>query len=476
MSPLEVLKRRAKLSDGRTVKEEVHMKNDDVVVANDGLGEVPDRWELEAMGFDLLLEEAERGALPTTKVVCAIMDVGINPRLPALEGRVSPFSRGFWDGEKMSCESGHGTTIASVIANATPPNVELLLLELAPSLEELKKLDESFYSQALRYAMEHGASAINMSIDISCKAEPSYADGRKPLSFDREIRECARRGIPVVVGAGNDGDEGGFDACYHYPAASPYVLTVGAMTRTYAPWKKTNTGSCVDFFAPGAGVRVDYGRTSGEDYILSSGTSISAPCVCAAAAYVKLMSPDLSFEEVREALIGCSAEVGAADQGTRMPLISSYVANREPSANPPQAIATVLDATKSEWDEDAENLFDGDDCTKWCVKAPQGAFVEWRTRKPIAPSSIVMMTANDNATWKGRNPTEARLYARTSADGLWIQIWRLPEGAVIPDVNYRLFAFDIGGSCGPCTDFRLEISSSSQKAGGTMQLARIELR
>lgn len=65
--------------------------------------------------------------------------------------------------------------------------------------------------------------------------------------LDRIIYKGYKKGIYFVVSAGNDG----YDACYYSPSNSPYVITVGGLTFKNKISPYSNTGSCVNVYAPG---------------------------------------------------------------------------------------------------------------------------------------------------------------------------------------------------------------------------------
>lgn len=61
--------------------------------------------------------------------------------------------------------------------------------------------------------------------------------------------------------------------------------------------------------------------------------------------------------------------------------------------------------------ESGEKLFDGKTDTKWCVTNFEGAIAMWTMDEAVVPESYVMVTGNDCATYKGRNPGSWALMA-----------------------------------------------------------------
>ena len=101
-----------------------------------------------------------------------------------------------------------------------------------------------------------------------------------------------------VAAAGNTGA----DACYVTPANVPKVLTVGATTDLDVRWPASNSGSCLDIFAPGEGIE---SATSSSDIAVATrtGTSMAAPHVAGVAAQYLQAYPCASTGTVADAVI-----------------------------------------------------------------------------------------------------------------------------------------------------------------------------
>lgn len=87
-------------------------------------------------------------------------------------------------------------------------------------------------------------------------------------------------GIPVVTSAGN---RYGGDSCAQSPAAVEGAVAVGSTTLQDTLATYSNTGSCIDIFAPGTNI-LSAGITSDNAEALMSGTSMAAPHVAGAVA------------------------------------------------------------------------------------------------------------------------------------------------------------------------------------------------
>jgi len=74
--------------------------------------------------------------------------------------------------------------------------------------------------------------------------------GRKSMALDNAVQNLVLANLPTVVAAGNHGS----DACDYSPAGAPAALTVGAIGQDSQTSIFSNTGSCVDLYAPGEGI------------------------------------------------------------------------------------------------------------------------------------------------------------------------------------------------------------------------------
>jgi len=96
---------------------------------------------------------------------------------------------------------------------------------------------------------------------------------------DDAINALVSSGIPVIVAAGNDGE----NACGITPASAMYAFPVGASDEHDQVPSFSNQGSCVSVFAPGVDIRSLWNQGNGSTKILS-GTSMASPHVVGVAA------------------------------------------------------------------------------------------------------------------------------------------------------------------------------------------------
>src|SRR6185295_17592483 len=130
---------------------------------------------------------------------------------------------------------------------------------------------------AVKYAADHGADVINLSLGSS---QPSEL-------LQSAITDARARGITLVAAVGNDGIEGN----PQFPSILSEVMAVAAIELNGAKTSFSNFGGHVDVCAPGARLVSTFpGHREGE-YARWSGTSFAAPLAAAEAALVLAADP-----------------------------------------------------------------------------------------------------------------------------------------------------------------------------------------
>jgi serine protease len=149
--------------------------------------------------------------------------------------------------------NGHGTFVAGTIAEATNNVVGLTGLAYGARIMPVRVLDTegegeaSTIAEGVRFAVDHGAQVINLSLEFT----PGVTASDIPELIEA-LRYAHRHRVLVVAAAGNEGH-----AAVAYPAHAPYVVSVGATTEHGCLAAYSNDGSGLTLVAPGGGPDAD---------------------------------------------------------------------------------------------------------------------------------------------------------------------------------------------------------------------------
>ncbi|MCZ7440236.1 type VII secretion-associated serine protease mycosin [Micromonospora sp. WMMC241] len=261
-------------------------------------------------------------------VVVAVVDSGVDRSHPQLTGRVST-GADFLDpgGDGTRDCAGHGTGVASIIAATPQPGVAFRGLapgarilpvrvseqQVVDGRESGRTVDAAGFASAIRWAVDHDADVLNLSVVL-------YADDpavRAAVSY------ALRREVVVVAAAGNLHDNGDPRP---YPAAYDGVLGVGAIGRDGTRAAFSQTGAYVDLVAPGGEVLMAAPR---QGHHRAEGTSYATPFVAATAALLRQYRPELSAAEVAARIIAGTDPAPGRGEGYGAGVLNPYRAVTE---------------------------------------------------------------------------------------------------------------------------------------------------
>ena len=254
------------------------------------------QWHLRQIGLDKAWPRAQGAG-----VIVAVIDTGVAYKnhgrvkgVPDLAGtEIVPGYDFVNDNELALDDHGHGTHVAGTIAQATNNGVGVAGVAFGAKIMPLKVLSSRGFgsvadiAEAIRFATDHGAKIINMSL----------GGGRSSKVLADAVKYAAGKGVLVVCAAGNDGR-----GHVSYPAAYPGAVAVAATQFDESTTFYSNWGKEIALAAPGGNTRVDQngdglpdgvlqntivpGHPDENDYLMFMGTSMASPHVAGVAALV----------------------------------------------------------------------------------------------------------------------------------------------------------------------------------------------
>lgn len=264
----------------------------------------PHQWWFDAWSI-------QKEVWPVTKgkgVTVAVIDTGVNAKLPDLKPAVVPggdMTGQGGDGREDydTRQGGHGTAMASLIASR---GTKTGFVGVAPEAKILPIASPSLSGRntgkAVRFAADRGAKVINIS-QISTAAD-IYPNQCPPELLDA-IKYAASKDVVIVAAAGNSGN---YDNKPSYPASCPGVVAVGALARDGEPWKSTQRQSYVTVGAPGQGV--GYIDKNGRVATSGAGTSQASALTAGAVALLRSRYPEMPARQVVQRLIATAKDFG----------------------------------------------------------------------------------------------------------------------------------------------------------------------
>jgi subtilisin family serine protease len=256
------------------------------------------RWALDLPDFP----DAWSLTTGDPKTVIAIIDTGVDPNTPDLQGALLPG----WDfvnnDSDPSDDNGHGTAMASLAAARINNGIGIAGACGACSILPVKVANAAGFANwtavaaGVVWATDQGARIISISLagadsDAELESAIAYAQGK---------------GAVVFAAAGNNAL-----GQAEYPAALPGVISVEATDQNDNLYSWSNHGPTVTLSAPGCAAAA----VMGGDYSGFCGTSVSTPLVAGAAGLLLSYQPTLTAAQISTALEQSADRVGDSQFG-----------------------------------------------------------------------------------------------------------------------------------------------------------------
>ncbi|KAB8319625.1 S8 family serine peptidase [Tolypothrix campylonemoides VB511288] len=189
--------------------------------------------------------------------------------------------------------AGHGTHVSGTIAGQNNGfgvtgiayNAKIMPVKV---LDDEGRGNRSNIAEGIRYAVDHGANVINLSLGSRFPDDGTYQPA---------LEYASSKGVVVVMAAGNNGDfQPGYPAGY----ADKWGIAAGAVDKNNNMADFSNragTNPLTYVTAPGVDV---YSTVPGNQYISYSGTSMASPHVAGVVALMLSANRNLTDAQVRQ--------------------------------------------------------------------------------------------------------------------------------------------------------------------------------
>jgi len=234
-------------------------------------------------------------------IVVAVIDTGLDLNHPDLKGQWVQGYNELNPSSPPQDDQGHGTHVSGIISAAMNNQIGIAGIAPASKIMPVKVLDSSGngddmdVATGIRWAADHGANIINISLGESINSSGSF-DGSTYIA--EAVGYAQSKGILVVAAAGNDGV-----GTISYPATLPGVLSVAATTSENKLTDFSNYGLPLSLEAPGDRILSTYPQASSNGYQYLGGTSMASPMVSAVAALIWSANPTWTSTQVTRKLL-----------------------------------------------------------------------------------------------------------------------------------------------------------------------------
>lgn len=243
-------------------------------------------WGAMDMGVDLFATGMSQYQTMTPTI--AVVDSGVNYH--EMIHNLQPGWDFIENNDLPRDATGHGTHVAGIISDMMGSfNHSIMPLRV---LGANNKGYSCNIALAIRYAADHGADIINLSLG-----------GEHSNCIEEAVNYAINKGCSVVAAAGNDAR----DVHYMCPAHISGLVTVSSVDSEYNLARTSNFGNGVDVCAPGVGV-LSACHTGGT--VEMSGTSMAAPHISAILALIRASGIAQTAYEAESILYASCIDLG----------------------------------------------------------------------------------------------------------------------------------------------------------------------
>ncbi|MEW2358910.1 S8 family serine peptidase [Spirillospora sp. NPDC029432] len=268
------------------------------------------QWWFDSWAIEKLVWPKTKGA----GVTVAVLDTGVEARLPDMSGAMVPGKafRTSGDGSTDTEDAGdfgHGTGMASLIASR---GTKTGFMGVAPEAKIMPLatpgISDSSSPDAIKYAADNGAKIVSISLGSSAGNYPHQC----PPDMLEAIGHAAKKDVIIVASAGNEGSTGNRPV---FPASCPGVVAIGAMDNKGQAWASTQRQDYVTLSAPG--VNIPALSQDGRVWPNGNGTSHASALAAGAFALLRSEFPQKSAREIVQLATNTAKDFGPPGKDNR---------------------------------------------------------------------------------------------------------------------------------------------------------------
>jgi len=386
----------------------LYLPNDPSIKATSAPGKPPLQWNMFNSKFAGTGKSAWDISKGSASTVVAVIDSGIDSSHEDLKDKIQSLvdctgackTVASMTASPTNLAQSHGTHVAGILAAATDNAVGIAGSGFNSKMMVIKILDingdilTSYFNNAIRYAADHGAKVINLSLG----SLEGNLDGPMIAEINDSVAYAWGKGAVVVAAAGNCGRPEGShqtgDGCdiydidgnfirhavneKYYPAASPNVISVAALdvNNNLAPYSEYNdissTGNWITIAAPGGEFSSPQDQENGiastwpqNQYFYDLGTSMATPHVSGLAALILAAKPALSNSQVKS-IIESSGNKSLVIGKTKFGILDALSAlEKTVTTVTPTTVPPTISGTVKTGDANFDNKVDGLDYVIW---------------------------------------------------------------------------------------------------------------
>ena len=239
--------------------------------------------------------------------VVYVLDTGLNETHSEFSGRVE--ACGYFHDLSDNCldYEGHGTHVSGTAVGTTYGAAKsAVLVSIKITEDESGRTSDLYINEALRFvhdyhAANHAGEAAVLNLSFGGGLGSRTSNLTKAY-----LADLVEDGIVPVLAGGNSSLNACLYAFGDVGQAGNLGVVVGSTDRNDRISSFSNTGSCINIFAPGSSI-VSAGISSTTSEAVMSGTSMAAPLVAGAIANYLSFNPSASYNQTRTWLLNNAA-------------------------------------------------------------------------------------------------------------------------------------------------------------------------